>query len=130
MVPSQQSELQVMYDANELSSTSQVPRDGTEEWTPLNLVVRVKGGSPSASALAPTMQRVTVADIDMKFTSMVWFMVKWAFAAPVRLKAKMQKSPENKSVHFPRCRFVRFEVHLLQTPASERQWTAFNPQPK
>jgi hypothetical protein len=63
-------------------------------------------------------------------TSMVWFMVKWAFAARVRLKAKMQKSPENKSVHFPRCRFVRFEVHLLQTPASERQPDCLQPTTK
>jgi hypothetical protein len=30
---------------------------------------------------AENIQRVTVADIDMRFGSMVWFMVKWAFAA-------------------------------------------------
>ncbi len=29
----------------------------------------------------PLYQKVVIKDIDMRFGSMVWFMVKWAFAA-------------------------------------------------
>ncbi len=28
-----------------------------------------------------TTQQVTVTDVDMKFGSMVWFMIKWAIAS-------------------------------------------------
>jgi DNA-directed RNA polymerase subunit RPC12/RpoP len=36
---------------------------------------------PSVSVYTPAEMRVTVTDIDMRFTSMVWFMVKWAVAS-------------------------------------------------
>jgi DNA-directed RNA polymerase subunit RPC12/RpoP len=36
---------------------------------------------PSVSVYTPGEMRVTVTDIDMRFTSMVWFMVKWAVAS-------------------------------------------------
>jgi hypothetical protein len=79
--PVSQSQLQAMYNANQLSSTSQVRKEGTQDWIPLNFVLRSSVSAALSSARAPAIQRVAVTDIEMKFGSMVSFMVKWAFAA-------------------------------------------------
>jgi DNA-directed RNA polymerase subunit RPC12/RpoP len=36
---------------------------------------------PASAAYTPGEMRVTVTDIDMQFTTMIWFMVKWSVAS-------------------------------------------------
>ena len=51
------------------------PDDDSKDWKPMGELLR------SIARVAETTEEVCVSDIDMKFGSMVTFMVKWAFAA-------------------------------------------------
>jgi GYF domain 2 len=78
--------LVTMWDRKELRLTDRLRTEGTQNWLEVSRLMKsldqaARSQSDQARNPPSFEMRVVITDIRMRFSSMVIFMVKWAFAA-------------------------------------------------